>query len=193
MAGWTKMPLGMQLGLCPGDFVLDGEPASPQKKRQQPHPIFGPCLLWPKGSMDDDATWYGSRPQPRPHCVRRGPSFPRERGTAASSPPPSFRPMSIVTTVAHLSYCWAVVTYTDHFSGPSRAIGPVCVCLYVRAITLELNDLWSRYSAGWFSLTVSTESSMTKIIDQSSMSQEENNCGDGKADRDWKADLNWKL
>jgi len=26
----------------------------------------------------------------------------RERGTA---PPPSFRPMSIVATVAHLSYC----------------------------------------------------------------------------------------
>jgi len=30
----------------------------------------------------------------------------RERGTA---PPPSFRPMSIVATVAHLSYCWALV------------------------------------------------------------------------------------
>ena len=26
--------------------------------------------------MDEDATWYGSRPQPRPHRVRRGPSFP---------------------------------------------------------------------------------------------------------------------
>ena len=34
------------------------------------------------------------------HCTRRGPSY-RERGTAA----PNFRPMSIVTTVAHLSYC----------------------------------------------------------------------------------------
>jgi len=30
----------------------------------------------------------------------------RERGTAL---PPSFRPMSIVATVAHLSYCWALV------------------------------------------------------------------------------------
>jgi len=29
----------------------------------------------------------------------------RERGTA----PPSFRPMSIVAMVAHLSYCWALV------------------------------------------------------------------------------------
>ena len=32
--------------------------------------------------MDEDAAWYGNRPQPRPHCTRRGPSS-RERGTAA--------------------------------------------------------------------------------------------------------------
>jgi len=32
----------------------------------------------------------------------------RERGTA----PPSFRHMSIVATVAHLSYCWALVKYS---------------------------------------------------------------------------------
>ena len=33
-AGWTKMPLGMEIGLGPGDFVFDGDPA-PQKKRAQ--------------------------------------------------------------------------------------------------------------------------------------------------------------
>jgi len=27
--------------------------------------------------------------------------------------PPSFRPMSIVATVAHPSYCWALVNYVD--------------------------------------------------------------------------------
>ena len=32
--------------------------------------------------MDEDAAWYGSRPRPRPHCTRRGPSS-HERGTAA--------------------------------------------------------------------------------------------------------------
>ena len=32
-AGWTKMPLGMEVGLGPGDFVLDGDPVPPQKKR----------------------------------------------------------------------------------------------------------------------------------------------------------------
>jgi len=56
--------------------------------------------------MDEDATWYGSRLQPRPHRVGRGPSSPRERGTAA----PPFRTMSIVAMVAHLGYCWTLVT-----------------------------------------------------------------------------------
>jgi len=81
-ARWTKIPLGMEVGLGPGDLVLDGDPAPPAKKMAQPQPIFGPCLLWPNGWMDEDATSYGSRPRPRPHCVRRRPSSP-QRGTAA--------------------------------------------------------------------------------------------------------------
>jgi len=97
MARWIKMPLGREVGLGSSDIVLDGDPAPP---------IFRPYLLWPKGWMEQDASWYGSRPQPKPRCVRRGPSSPprRERSTAAA---PSFRPMSIVVTVAHLSYCYA--------------------------------------------------------------------------------------
>jgi len=39
------------------------------------------------------------------HIVLDGFPALRERGTA----PPSFRPLSIVATVAHLSYCWALV------------------------------------------------------------------------------------
>jgi len=46
--------------------------------------------LWPNSWMDEDATWYGSRPRPRQHCARRGPSSSRERGTAAQ--PPLFGP-----------------------------------------------------------------------------------------------------
>jgi len=30
MAAWIKMPLGMEVGLSPGDFVLDGDPAAPK-------------------------------------------------------------------------------------------------------------------------------------------------------------------
>jgi len=62
--GWTKMPLGMEVGLVPGDFVLDGTQL-PQKKGHSPHPVFGPCLLWSNVWMDDDATWYGGKPQTR--------------------------------------------------------------------------------------------------------------------------------
>jgi len=29
-AGWIKMPLGMEVGLGPGDFVFDGDPATPR-------------------------------------------------------------------------------------------------------------------------------------------------------------------
>ena len=79
-AGWITMPLGREVGLGPGDFVLDGDPASPLLKGYSP--IFVQCPLWPNDWMDEDATWHGSRPRPKPHCVRRGPAL-RERGTAA--------------------------------------------------------------------------------------------------------------
>jgi len=98
-AAWIKMPLCMEVGLSVRDIVFDVDPATPRRNgHSHPHPIFGPCLLWSNGWMDEDAAWYGSRPRPRPHCTRRGPSS-RERGTAA----PAFRPMSILASVAHLS------------------------------------------------------------------------------------------
>jgi len=63
MAGWIKMPLGMEVGLGPGDFVLDGDTTSPpQKGGGDPSPIFGPCPLWPNGWMDQDGTWHGGGP-----------------------------------------------------------------------------------------------------------------------------------
>jgi len=63
----------------PGDIVLHGDPAPP--KGAQP-PIFGPCLLWPNGWMDEDTIWYGGRPRPWRHVVLNGDSAPLERGTA---------------------------------------------------------------------------------------------------------------
>jgi len=69
------MPLGTELGLGPGDFVLDGTPLLlPKKGGGGASPIFGPCLLWPNGWMDQDATWYGGRPQRRGICIRWRPS-----------------------------------------------------------------------------------------------------------------------
>jgi len=48
------MPLGKEAGFGPSDIVLDGDPARPKGAQLQ---IFGPCLLWPNGWMDQDATW----------------------------------------------------------------------------------------------------------------------------------------
>jgi len=71
----------------------------PPKKGAKP-PIFSPCLLWPNGWMDQDATWYEGRSQPRPHCVGWKPSSPAtEMGTQL----PTFRPMSIMAKQSPIS------------------------------------------------------------------------------------------
>ena len=63
--GCIKMPLSMEVGLSPGDFLLHGDPAPSAKRGQSPSPVFGPFLLWPNGWMHQDATWYVGKPQPR--------------------------------------------------------------------------------------------------------------------------------
>ena len=86
-AGCVKMPLGKEVGLSPGDFVLDGDPA-PSTKRG------GPRLLWPNGCMDQDVTRYRDRPRPTRHCVIWGLSSPSPKGAQS----PNFRSMSVVAT-----------------------------------------------------------------------------------------------
>jgi len=89
-AGWTKMPLGMEVGLGPGDCVRWGH-SYPQEKGHThstqflAHVYCGQTAGWMK---IEDATWYGSRPRPRPHCIRRGPSSPQK----GHSIPPLFGP-----------------------------------------------------------------------------------------------------
>ena len=69
------MRLGREVGLRPREIVLVGDLAPLPQKGAEPT-IFGPCLLWPDGCMDQDATWHGGRSWPRPHCARWGPSCP---------------------------------------------------------------------------------------------------------------------
>ena len=78
------MSLGIKLGLGPGDFVLDGDPAPPPQKGGGAN--LRPCLLRPNGWMDESGTWHGGRPQPRRLCVRWGPSPLPPKGGGAPSP-----------------------------------------------------------------------------------------------------------
>ena len=109
-AGWMRMSLGTEVGLGLSTIVFDVNPATPRKKAHPPHPILA-HVLWTNGWMDEDATWYGSRSRPRPHCTRRDPSS-RDRGTAAS--PSSVR--VYCSHGRHLSYCCAIVTYSTLYT-----------------------------------------------------------------------------
>jgi len=104
------MPLGTDVRLNPGDSVLDGDPSAyatlcsmwtqlPEKGHTHPtqfmaHVYCGQMTGWmttPLGTEVDLGPG---------HIVLDGVPAPAKRGTAA----PSFRLMSIVATVAHLSY-----------------------------------------------------------------------------------------
>jgi len=48
----------------------------PSPKRGRSSSIFGPCLLWSNGWMDQDGTLHGGGPRSRPYCARWEPSSP---------------------------------------------------------------------------------------------------------------------
>ena len=79
--GWIKKKLGTEVGLGPGHIVLDGDPASLSPRGTAS--IFGPCLLWPNGWLDQDATWYGGRSRTRRYYVRWGHISSHKTGEAA--------------------------------------------------------------------------------------------------------------
>jgi len=83
------------------DFVFDGDPATPRKGHTHPtqflaHVYCGQTAGWMKTTLGTEVDLGPG------HIVLDGVLALRKRGTAA--PSPSFRPMSIVATVAHLSY-----------------------------------------------------------------------------------------
>jgi len=105
MAGWIKMPLGTEVGLGPGDIVLDGDPSirpevswsltslfstnmaisetNPPRKRGEALPHCLAYVLSSNGWMDQDATWYGSRLDSGHIVLNRDPALPK-RGTATA-------------------------------------------------------------------------------------------------------------
>jgi len=91
MVRWIKVPFGREVGLSPSNIVLDGDPALPPPYGHRP-PIFGPCLLWPIGWMDQDGTWHEGGPRSRSHCTGFGPSSPPPK---KGSQPPIFGPCQL--------------------------------------------------------------------------------------------------
>jgi len=92
-------------------------------------PIFGPCLLWPNGWMDQGATWYEGRPRPMPHCVTRGSSSPK-KGTARQFSAHVY----CGQMVAHLRYSWALVIPLQ--CGTKRARCVFCLICTIRFILI---------------------------------------------------------
>jgi len=87
-AGWIKIPLGTEVNLGPGDVVLDGV--------TDLHVYCGQtagCIKILPGTEVDLGPG---------HIALDGSPAPPRKG---HRPSPSFRPVSIVATVAHLSYC----------------------------------------------------------------------------------------
>ena len=96
-AAWIKIALGTEVDLGLRNIVFDVDPATPRKRAHPSHPIFGPCQIagWMKTPLDTEVDLG------RGHIVPDGVPAPAK----GAQQPPYFRPMSIVATVAHLSYC----------------------------------------------------------------------------------------
>ena len=58
-AGWMKLVLGMEVGLSPGDFVLDGDPAPLPRRGRSPLPNFRPISIVAKRL--DGSRWHLAR------------------------------------------------------------------------------------------------------------------------------------
>jgi len=97
------MPLGMEVCLSSGDFVLDEDPGCLHTKEQSPR-IFVPRLLWPNGCMDQDATWYGGRPRSM-RLRSMVTQLPQKKGYP---PTANFWPMSVVAKRLDGSRCHLV-------------------------------------------------------------------------------------
>ena len=80
------MPLGMEVGLSPGDFVLDGDPASPPLKGHRTAPQFSsnvPCgqtTGWTKMALGTEVSL-----GPGDFVLDGDPATPRTEGTPTTT------------------------------------------------------------------------------------------------------------
>jgi len=94
--------IGMEVNLGPGDIVLDTVSA-PHKRgtgyQFSAHVYFGQTAEWMKTPLGTEVNLGPG------HIVLDEHPAPLPPATGAQQPSPAFRPMSIVATVANLSYC----------------------------------------------------------------------------------------
>jgi len=102
--GWIKMKLGVQVWPRPGHTVLDGDlPLLPKRGRSprfSAHVCCSQMAAWINMPLGTEVGL-----GPGDFVIDGDPAPSRKK----AQPPPNFWPMSIVATVAHVSYCWALV------------------------------------------------------------------------------------
>jgi len=101
MVGRIKMPLGTEVDLGPGDIMLDGDPAPPLQKGGGALPM---SIVAKRLDGQDGISWHGGGLWSRPHCARRRPSCPPQKGDRD----PNFRPIFIVAKRLDASRCHLV-------------------------------------------------------------------------------------
>jgi len=100
-AGWIKMPLGMEIGLGPGDFRFHGDPAPPKGEHSPSlfdHVYCGQTAGWIKMPLCMEV---GLVPG---HIVLDGDPAPQKKEGGTT---PQFLVSHVCScqTVAHISYC----------------------------------------------------------------------------------------
>ena len=124
-------------------------------------PVLSVCLsvcdvgvLWPNGWMDQNETWHGGRPWPRPHWVRWGPSPPPK----GAQQPPSW-PISIVakrlpiSATAELLSGTQIVAWTRHMSQSWQQLchfTSVCKVMSMSTGWLDIRDHVTSARARWW-------------------------------------------
>ena len=104
-AGWTKMLLGMVVGLSPVDFVFDGDPATPGTEGTPTsaqflaHVYCGQTARWMKTPLGTEVSLSQG------DIVLDGDPAPRP---VMGYSPPNFRPMSVVAKRLDGSRCQLV-------------------------------------------------------------------------------------
>jgi len=108
------MPLGTEVGLSPADFVLDGDPAPPQKGMEPPPQFSAHFYCGQTAECINMSLGMGVRLSPWDFVFDGDPVPHKGSGV---SPLHNFRPMSIVTIRLdgsrwHLARMWASVQST---------------------------------------------------------------------------------